>query len=100
MQSRSFEREEDAKRAEQRSIWRRRGYQPTPDVVARWREVMAARASIQGAIERQKIRSKWSRYLELTEQVFSTFRILQKTYHNDAYAACVGIRDDVSDTRC
>ena len=69
VQSRSFEREEDARRAEQRSIRRRarHGYQPTLDVVARWREVMALQASIQGAIERQKIKYKWSRYLELTE---------------------------------
>jgi predicted DNA-binding WGR domain protein len=69
VQSRSFECEEDARRAEQRSIRRRmrHGYQPTQDVVSRWREVLATRASIKGAVARQKIESKWSRYLELTE---------------------------------
>ena len=48
MQTRSFEREDEAQRAEQAGIRKRqrRGYQPTEDVVALWAEAMAAGGSI------------------------------------------------------
>ena len=49
VQARSFELEEEARRAERRGIKKRqrRGYQPTPDLTARWSEIMAAGGSIQ-----------------------------------------------------
>ena len=51
VQSRTFDREDDARRAEQRGIRRRErhGYQPTQDVVARWRDVLAREQAGDGA---------------------------------------------------
>jgi predicted DNA-binding WGR domain protein len=63
VQSRTFEREDDARRAEQQGIRRRarRGYQPTLDVVASWHEVIAAGANIHPASYRAQIKYKPAR---------------------------------------
>lgn len=70
VKSSSFEREDEARRAEQRGIRRRElhGYQTTPDVVARWSEIMAAGGSIQAPQPRPKSRSKSRRYSEIDRQ--------------------------------
>jgi predicted DNA-binding WGR domain protein len=70
MESRTFEREDEARRAEQRGIRRRElhGYQPTQDVVSRWCEVMAAGGSIHAPKARPKTKSKTRRYLESDRQ--------------------------------
>jgi len=51
VQARSFEREDEARRAERHGIRKRElhGYQPTPDLTARWAEIMAAGCSIRAA---------------------------------------------------
>ena len=51
VQARTFEREDEARRAEQRGIRRRElhGYQPTSDLTSRWPEIMAAGGSIRAA---------------------------------------------------
>lgn len=60
VQARSFEREEEARRAEQRGIRKRErhGYHATPDVVSRWCEVLAAGGSIRAPEKRSRIKSK------------------------------------------
>jgi predicted DNA-binding WGR domain protein len=60
VQARTFEREDEARRAEQRGIRRRElhGYQPTSDVAARWAEVMATGGSIYAPPQRAKTKSK------------------------------------------
>lgn len=72
VQRRSFEREDDARRAEQRSIRRRarHGYQPTLDVVARRRDVFAADQSTRALCGAPKINYKSRRRAELPDQTF------------------------------
>lgn len=59
VQTRTFEHEQDAQRAEQRSIRRRErhGYQPPPNLTARGLEFMAAGGSIQ-AMPKPKSRAR------------------------------------------
>lgn len=68
--SRSFEREEEARRAERAGIRRRErhGYQPTQNVAARWSELMAAGKTIQATGSRPKIKSGSRRRSELPGQ--------------------------------
>jgi predicted DNA-binding WGR domain protein len=75
VQARTFEREDEARRAEQRGIRKRErnGYQPTPDVVARWHEVIAAGANIHTPCHRQKIKSKARRYSENSQPALFDF---------------------------
>jgi predicted DNA-binding WGR domain protein len=70
VRSQTFEREEEARRAEQRGIrrWQLHGYQPMLDVVARWAEVMAAGGSIHPPRDGTKIKSKSRRYSRSAEQ--------------------------------
>ena len=51
VQARTFEREDEARRAERHGIRKRErhGCQPTPDLTARWSELMAAGRSIQAS---------------------------------------------------
>lgn len=65
VQIRTFDREQDAQRAEQRGIRRRElhGYEPTQDVVVKWSLVMSAGGSIQTARKRVRIKSKRREYL-------------------------------------
>jgi predicted DNA-binding WGR domain protein len=64
VQARTFEREDDARRAEARGIRRRerRGYHPTQDVVSRWREVISAGVNIATASDRAKTKLKNREY--------------------------------------
>lgn len=66
----SFENEAEARRAERQGIRKRErhGYQPTPDVVSRWAEVMAAGGSIHAPKSRPKSKSKSRRYSEMDKQ--------------------------------
>lgn len=66
----TFESEDEARRAEQRGIRKRqrRGYQPSPDVVSKWGEVMAAGGSIHAPKRALKTKSKTRRYLESDKQ--------------------------------
>jgi predicted DNA-binding WGR domain protein len=68
--SRTFELEEEARRAERASIRRRErhGYQPTQNVAARWSELMAAGKTIQATDSRPKIKSRSRRRSELPGQ--------------------------------
>jgi predicted DNA-binding WGR domain protein len=68
--SNTFEREDEARRAEQRGIRRRQlhGYQPTQDVVARWQQMMAAGGSIHAPPQRQKTKSKSRNYSRSSSQ--------------------------------
>jgi predicted DNA-binding WGR domain protein len=60
MRTRSFETEKEALKAEQHGIRKRErhGYQPTPDVVTRWSQIMSAGGSIQQARKGSQIKSK------------------------------------------
>ena len=60
VQARTFEREDEARRAEQRGIRRRErhGDQLTSDVAVRWAEVMATGGSIHAPPQRSKTKSK------------------------------------------
>jgi predicted DNA-binding WGR domain protein len=71
--SSSFESEAEARRAERQGIRKRErhGYQPTPDVVARWAEVMAAGGSIQASL---KPKSRRRRKVELSGQSAFDFK--------------------------
>ena len=66
MQARSFDSEKEARQAEQRGIKKRErhGYEPTPDVVARWSQIMSAGGSIHAPENRLKTKSKSRRYSE------------------------------------
>jgi predicted DNA-binding WGR domain protein len=68
--SRTFEREDEARRAERAGIRRRErhGYQPTQNVAARWSELMAAGETIQATDSRPKIKSRSRRRPELPGQ--------------------------------
>src|SRR5690348_13210085 len=70
--SRSFELEEEARRAERAGIRRRErhGYEPTQDVVARWSEVMAAGGSIHAPPPRVKSKSKTRKGIKDEQGVF------------------------------
>jgi predicted DNA-binding WGR domain protein len=70
VQARTFEREEEARRAEQRGRRRRErnGYRPTQDVVARWSQIMSAGGSIHAPPERAKTKSRTRRYSENSQQ--------------------------------
>jgi len=74
--SSTFEREDEARRAERQGIRtrERHGYQPTPDVVSRWAEVMAAGGSIRPALRRSTIKSKNRNYSENGRQGRFDFR--------------------------
>jgi predicted DNA-binding WGR domain protein len=70
VRSQTFEREEEARRAERAGIRRRerQGYQPAQDVAARWAELMAAGGSIQAPRGGAKIKSKTRNDLEKAGQ--------------------------------
>jgi predicted DNA-binding WGR domain protein len=59
MQVRTFEREDEARKAEQQGIKKRErhGYQPTQDVVSRWSQIMSMGGSIQAPEKRSQIKS-------------------------------------------
>jgi predicted DNA-binding WGR domain protein len=70
VQARSFESEDEARRAERQGIRKRElhGYQPGLDVVARWPEIMAAGGSIREASRGSKIKSKPGNYSDGARQ--------------------------------
>lgn len=70
VQTRSFEHEEEARRAERHGIKtrQRHGYHQTPDFVSRWSAVMAAGGSIHAPPRAAKSKSKARRYLKSDKQ--------------------------------
>lgn len=70
VQARTFESEDEARRAERQGIRKRElhGYQPDQDIVSRWPTMMVAGGSIRAASRGSKIKSKSGNYSDGARQ--------------------------------